>query len=101
MEKSVKETVKQVTDFVNSFSIDEKGFIEAMSSEHRTLQQSFTRLVLKWIEHCASDEYRHDLRNEASHKISKQLVDLFQKETKSLYPLHYKQMKPSSFLPFV
>ncbi len=73
-------------------------FIKAMSREHRTLQQSFTRLVFLWIEHCATDEYRHDLRNEATHRVSKQLVELFSKAKEEQMPSAWKGVKPSQFL---
>ena len=72
-----KELVKEITNYVNTFSNKSGEFNEAMSNEHRTLQQSFTRLALAWIEHVASDEYRHDGRNEASHNTCKQLMDGF------------------------
>lgn len=77
MKKATKDLVQEITDYLNTF--DDKGndFCQAMSCEHRTLQQSFTKLCLQWLEHCASDEYRFDLRNEDSHKISKELIELF------------------------
>lgn len=45
-----------------------------MSTEHRTLQQSFTRLCIEWIKYVASDEYRFDGRNEENHKVCKEIV---------------------------
>lgn len=75
-----KELVQQFTDYVNSFNDKSQEFIqviEAMSHEHRTLQQSFTKLCLKWLEHCASDEYRTDGRNEDSQRIARELLSGF------------------------
>lgn len=72
--KTAEEAVLAMSDFVNNFGVDEKAFIEKMSYEHRTLQQSFTKLCLKWLEFVASDEYRFDGRNEASHKVAKDLL---------------------------
>jgi hypothetical protein len=88
---TAKETVETVTDYLNSFSSKEKEFIEAMNLEHRTLQQSFTKLCLAWLENCASEDYRFDGRNEQSHGISKDVLKGFQqvKETDS---------KPSEWL---
>jgi hypothetical protein len=81
-----KEVVRTMSDFVNSFSVNHHEFCEEMSKEHRTLQQSFTRLCLKWIEHVASEEYRTDGRNEASQKISRELLELFrEKKSKEGY----------------
>jgi|688.fasta_scaffold992589_2 hypothetical protein len=77
MRKSTKELVQEITDYLNTFNSKEKEFCEAMSCEHRTLQQSFTKLCLQWIEHCASDEYRIDGRNEQSQKIARELLEGF------------------------
>ena len=55
MRKTGKEMAGEMTDFVNTFSTEPRTeFIQAMANEHRTLQQSFTRLCLDWIEHCAT-----------------------------------------------
>jgi hypothetical protein len=59
---------------LNDFSFDYDGFCRAFESEHRTLQQSFTRLCIAWIATCADPDYRHDLRNEASHEVCKAIV---------------------------
>ena len=75
MTDRTKEQVRQVSDMLNSFSFDYKGFCEEMTREHRTLQQSFTRLCIHWLSTCASDEYRYDGRNEASHEVAKALLD--------------------------
>ena len=70
-----KEQVNQVTDMLNSFTFDYDGFCKQMCQEHRTLQQSFTRLCVHWLSTCASDEYRYDGRNEASHEIAKAIIE--------------------------
>ena len=74
-----KELVKQITNHLNTFGDKSEEFNKAMSNEHRTLQQNFTRLCLAWIEHCASDEYYYDGRNEASHNTSKAILEGFEK----------------------
>lgn len=75
--KDAKKVVSEVTDYVNTFGDVYTEFIKSMEMEHRTLQQSFTRLCLKWVEHVASEEYRYDLRNEQSHNTCKLMMDLF------------------------
>ncbi len=95
---TAEKTVQQMTDYVNNFSVNETEFIVAMSHEHRTLQQSFTRLVFKWLEYCATDDYRHDLRNEATHRISKEVVEAFSKAKEAQMPDHWAGVKPSQFL---
>ena len=74
-DEKIKEQVNQVTDMLNSFSFDYEGFCKQMCKEHRTLQQSFTRLCIHWLSTCASDEYQYDGRNEASHEIAKALIE--------------------------
>ena len=69
-----KENVQMVSDMLNSFSFDPEGFCKEMTREHRTLQQSFTRLCIHWLCTCASDEYQFDGRNEASHEIAKAII---------------------------
>jgi hypothetical protein len=72
-----KELVQEITSYVNTFNDKSQEFCQQMSCEHRTLQQSFTKLCLKWLEHCASDEYRTDGRNEQSQKIARELLEGF------------------------
>lgn len=67
--------VRTVSDMLNNFSFDEGEFCKLMCNEHRTLQQSFTRLCVAWLSTCASDEYRYDGRNEASHIVAKALME--------------------------
>ena len=70
-----EENVRKVSDMLNNMSFDPEGFCKEMTKEHRTLQQSFTRLCIEWLCTCASDEYRYDGRNEASHIIAKALIE--------------------------
>jgi len=89
----IQKLVEDISHFVNSYSSDHEKFITFMSNEHRTLQQSFTKLCLKWIEYCASDDYRYDGRNEASHQISRELTQLFKQ-------INY-DIEPSKYLPMI
>lgn len=74
-----------------------------MSMQHRTLQQSFTRLCLKWIEHVASPEYRTDPRNEQSQKIAQELLAAFRKQASEKYdgPTLDIMANPSGYLGMV
>jgi hypothetical protein len=69
-----KELTNIITDHLNTFGDKSEAFNEAMSREHRTLQQNFTRLCLKWLEHVASDEYSTDGRNEQSKEVAQTLL---------------------------
>lgn len=73
MDRNGKEMAKEMSNFVNCFGNSHmKDFINQMATEHRTLQQSFTGLCVKWFEHLATTEY-YDARNEASVELAKQL----------------------------
>ena len=99
--KQTKELVQEVSDYVNTFNNNGQEFCEAMSCEHRTLQQSFTKLCLQWLEHCASVEYRTDGRNEQSQKIARELLEGFkQKQAKDGFTNETLKMmcKPSGHL---
>ena len=43
------ELAKEIASSLNSFSFDTKGFCKEMMQEHRTLQQSFMRLIRDYI----------------------------------------------------
>jgi hypothetical protein len=75
--KDAKEIVSNLTNYVNTFGDVHTEFIKNMETEHRTLQQSFTRLCLKWIEHVGSPEYRTDARNQQSQDTCRLMMDLF------------------------
>ena len=71
----VNENVNKVSDMLNSMSFSPEEFCKEFTREHRTIQQNFTRLCIEWIKTCASDEYRHDDRNRASHVKCKEIVE--------------------------
>ena len=89
-----QEVVQNVTDYLNSFSNKNEAFIKEMNREHRTLQQSVTKLCLAWVENCASEEYHFDGRNEASHKVSKEVVEGFRDAKGTM-------SNPSEWLPCI
>jgi hypothetical protein len=95
MRKTPKEMSSEMTDFLNTFSNEpRKEFVQSMANEHRTLQQSFTRLCLEWIEHCASSDYRTDGRNESSHHICKAMIQAYKEKQDNLSSL-------SDYLPYI
>lgn len=68
-EKSRK-NVEVVSDMLNCFGFDVEGFCQFMCRQHRTLQQSFTRLCIHWLKTCADADYHYDGRNAASHEVA-------------------------------
>lgn len=77
-----KEAAEFMSNFVNQLgnSKELKDFVEAMSCEHRTLQQDFTKLCFLWIQNLAAREDNKpgclgfDARNEASVIAAKKIV---------------------------
>lgn len=71
-----KELAEAVAVAVNSYGFDGKAFCSHMSNEHRTLQQSFTRLCIAWIRECAAfEDWQIDGRNEASVLACRKLTE--------------------------
>lgn len=66
--------VKEISNYVNSYSSDYKEFARLMSYEHRTLQQQFTKLCIAWLKELSETE-NYDLRNEGSVKFAKSIKD--------------------------
>jgi hypothetical protein len=69
-----EQIAKIMSDFVNNFGVDEKTFCETMAKDHRTLQQSFTRLCVKWFETLAKQQY-FDARNEDSVMLAREFTE--------------------------
>lgn len=69
-----KELAKDIARAINNFGFGYEEFCKAMTNEHRTLQQSFTRLCIHWLETCSKLEY-YDGRNEASVMLGKIVMD--------------------------
>lgn len=85
--KQAKEITGKLTDYLNSFSSNQKNadFCEAMSNEHRTLQQNFTSLCLAWIEFMGNDseDFKRrftDPRNEFSNQICIQMLEFLKEK---------------------
>jgi hypothetical protein len=86
--EKTKEVVNDITDYVNTYSRRD-DFNKLMSMEHRTLQQSFTRLCLRWIEHVSKEEYRTDGRNEQSKDICQKIVNDFKEKNGGYVPSEF------------
>ena len=75
-----KELAEAFGDAVGTFGYKPDEFIKGFCSQHRTTQQSIMRVIFALIEYVASDEYRHDGRNQQTHKVSKQVLAGYNKE---------------------
>lgn len=68
---------KQVEKMVNDFGFQDEELAESMANDHPTLQQSFMRMVVQFIEKMADKSY-YDGRNEASVKLAKKLKPIIE-----------------------
>lgn len=75
-----KEYAGQVSSMLCNMGFNPEEFIHELSRDHRTIQQSFTRLCFEWLKYCASEDYRHDERNRASHVKCKAIVETMSKD---------------------
>lgn len=77
------EMAKLLSVFCNSFTVDVKGFVAQIMNEHRTLQQTVFGLMMATIKEWAkeADTGRYDLRNEATVKMSKKIMDALGDDT--------------------
>lgn len=80
-----KEASQKISDAINHFG-NLKEMAEILANDHPTLQQSFMRLALHFIEMEATKEYIGDLRNKATIQLSKEM---------------WEQFKDKAFLPYI
>lgn len=72
--QSPAQMAEMMADLVNAYgSTKTNEFVHAMAGQHRTLQQSFTRLCVAWFEDLAKREH-YDARNEASVMLAREFV---------------------------
>jgi len=90
---------------VNNMGCPETEFLELMANKHRTLQQSFTKLCLKWVEKVAADNYKFDGRNQKSHQTCKRIMEQWAKHNETdgefMTPELMQGNPPSTWLPMV
>ena len=86
-DQAAKKLADDLTSMVNKADDqDLRNFAEQMTHDHRTLVQKKMKLVLYFIEELAKlhDSNYYDLRNEASCKLAKKIVETFDKYDRML-----------------
>lgn len=68
---------KQVEKMVNDFGFQDEELAKSMANDHPTLQQSFMRMVVQFIEKMADKSY-YDDRNKASVQLAKKLKPIIE-----------------------
>lgn len=90
------ELARAISTFVNGNGNDAMDeLIGYIANDHRTLQQKFTKICVKWLEHMASrNDYEIDGRNQASRDMARKMV------TNSDVAEQYGD-EPSRYLPLI
>lgn len=104
-----KKLAREMSDLMSSSSeAGAQGFIEEMNKDHRSLQQSFTKFCLQWIENVAERKGPQfiDARNKASQEVCETLMEgwklhVAQKTGKITVEYNWSVYKPSKWLPFI
>ncbi len=82
--ESMRKIVDSLTNEINNFSYEKHvdNFFDAITHQHRTLQQSFWRMMIQVIKKYAEldKDGWYDLRNEASVKTCVKLKEWFEKD---------------------
>ena len=66
---------QELEDALNNMSWNSEKFAESVGYYHRTLQQKLFSTMVKVIEMMGKEDYGYDLRNEASHRIARKIVE--------------------------
>lgn len=67
----------EIADSLNRFNFNTEEFCEQMMLEHRTLQQSFMRLIRDHCKYVSEQpDYMFDGRNEASREFAKKVAEI-------------------------
>jgi hypothetical protein len=78
-QQEAQRIARDLTSFLNVMCGDERRIgliVSELAREHRTLQQKVTGVAVGWLVHLAElPEDRYDLRNEASVKLARKLLD--------------------------
>lgn len=65
----------ELENALNDYGWNGERFAESVKFYHKTTQQQFFSTILKVIEMMGSKDYRYDLRNEASHRVAKKILE--------------------------
>lgn len=66
---------KDLERALNDYGWNPAIFAESTRYFHRTLQQNLVRTIVAIIKIVGSEDYRTDLRNQASHELCKRIVE--------------------------
>ncbi len=81
--------VNALSDYANNFGTSDKHFAVLLSQEHRTLQQSMTRMMIAWLYMLRDldDARLTDGRNQLAAKAARTMVEALEKSDYHGLPL--------------
>lgn len=66
---------QELEDALNNMLWNSEKFAESVAYYHRTLRQKLFSTMVKVIEMMGREDYGYNLRNEASHRIARKIVE--------------------------
>jgi hypothetical protein len=101
--RTIARVVEDFSQAVNYYGDPAPAFVEAFKRQHRTLQASMFRVLLKLIEALSSDDYRTDLRNEAVKEQAQLLLRGWEQALlrRDQWRIGRANGKPSDYIPMV
>ena len=88
---------KELEHALNDYGWNEKRFAIAVTTFHRTLQQTLFRSMVEVIKIMGSEGYGYDLRNRASHEICKKIVESGVLEDETI-PIYLKWLRHTELI---
>ena len=80
------QAAKQLESALNDYGFNPDRFTAAIPSFHKTLEQSFMRLIIACIKFLADDSNRFiDLRNQGAHKAAVILAQALEEHKDEIY----------------
>lgn len=76
-EEKAQAFARRMTDYLNDLgNRSVPALIDALSREHRTLQQGVTRFCVAWFEHLSKlEQHQYNARNESSVLLARKFVE--------------------------
>lgn len=80
------QAARELERVLNDYGFNPDNFTAAIPSFHKTLEQSFMRLIIACIKFMADDSNRFiDLRNQGAHKAAVILVQALEEHKNEIY----------------
>lgn len=79
MEQTKEQKLQEEVSMAINGSFDAKAFAKAFAKDHRTLQETFTKVCIAWLEELATNG-SIDLRNQSAYEFAKKVMTVTTEE---------------------